>query len=665
MKVYNDINILPQFKSSVITIGSFDGIHTAHQKILKLLVAKAREYDTESVVVTFDPHPRMVLSRNDDVKLLTTREEKIELLEKIGIDHFVIVPFTVKFSQLDPREYVERFICEKFNPEVIILGYDHQFGLNRRGDINLIKQYEEKCGFKVIQIEKEEYEDIAISSSKIRNFLTEGDVETANILLGRYYSFTGIIVHGNKVGRKIGFRTANLAIPEEKLVPADGVYAVYVLIGDERYKGMMYIGKKYYGNNPGERVLEVNIFDFQRDIYGEKIRIEVVDFIRKGIKFKTREQVISQLNDDKAEVLEVFKNIQPVKDQKKNIAIVILNYNGVDFLEEFLDTVLHFTHLPIRYIIADNASTDNSVEYLRKYFPEVEVYELESNYGFSLGYNRVIKSLKDLDYVIFLNSDVEVTEGWLEPIIDLMEKDKQIAIAQPKILSFNEKDFFEYAGAAGGFIDILAYPFCRGRIFDDVEKDNGQYDDTIEVFWASGAAMVMRKEVFDRFEGFDSDFFAHQEEIDLAWRVKRAGYKVVAVNKTHVYHVGGGTLSYVNPMKTYLNFRNNIVMLLKNESFFNILIKFPIRLILDGIAGMKFLIEGNVKSVYAIMKAHFYVYGNIIHILKKRKHYNSLINKYGKGKYRKTGIYKNSIIFSYYLFGKKKFSDLKKKISFD
>ncbi len=662
MKVYNDINILPQFKSSVITIGSFDGIHTAHQKILQLLTAKSREYDTESVVITFDPHPRMVLSQNDDeFKLLSTREEKIDLLEKAGVDHFVIVPFTVEFSQINPREYIEKFICRNFNPKVIILGYDHRFGLNRAGDVNLIRQYEKKCGFKVIQIEKEEYENHAISSSKIRNLLLDGDVETANILLGRYYSFTGVIVHGNKVGRTIGFRTANLKLPEEKLIPADGVYAVYVEIDDVIYKGMMYIGKKYYGNNPGERVLEVNIFDFYRDIYGENIKIELVDFIRPGIKFKTREQVISQLNEDKEEVLKVFKSLPVSKKIKKNIAIVILNYNGVDFLEEFLDTVLHFTHLPIRYIIADNASTDNSVEYLRKYFPEVEVYELESNFGFSLGYNRVIKSLNDLDYIVFLNSDVEVTEGWLEPIIDIMRKDAEIAIAQPKILSFDKKEYFEYAGAAGGFIDILAYPFCRGRLFDDVEKDTGQYDDTEEVFWASGAAMVMRKDVFDKFEGFDSGFFAHQEEIDLAWRVKRAGYKVVAANQTHVYHVGGGTLSYVNPMKTYLNFRNNLAMLLKNDSFINILWKLPLRLILDGIAGLKFLVEGNTKSVKAIIKAHFYIYGNIIHIYKKRKHYNLLINKYKIGKYRKAGIYKKSIIVSYYLFGKKTFKDLKRK----
>ncbi|HHH55195.1 MAG TPA: bifunctional riboflavin kinase/FAD synthetase [Bacteroidetes bacterium] len=662
MNVYNDLKLLPQFKSSVITIGSFDGVHSAHKKIIKLLVAKAKEYNTKSIVITFDPHPRKLLSQNDkDFGLLTVKREKIELIEQLGVDILVFVPFTFEFSRIDPREYIEKFICENFNPKIIILGYDHKFGLNRKGDIQLIKQYEKKCDFKVIKIEKEEYEDIAISSSIIRNLLTSGDLDTANILLGRNYSFYGTVVHGNKLGRKIGFRTANLKLPKDKLIPADGVYAVIVNIEGTLYKGMMYIGKKFYGNNPGERVLEVNIFDFHKDIYGQEVTVQLVEYIRPGIKFTSKEQVISQLTEDKHNVQKVFNQYQAKKDIKKHIAIVILNYNGVDFLEEFLDSVLHFTNLPIRYIIADNASTDNSIQHIRKYFPEVEVYELENNYGFSVGYNRVIKSLDNLEYIIFLNSDVEVSDGWLEPIIDAMDKDKSIAIAQPKILSFAEKHFFEYAGAAGGFIDILGYPFCRGRIFDTVEEDKGQYNDRMEVFWASGAAMVMRKKVFDDFEGFDNDFFAHQEEIDLAWRIKRAGYKVMAFCDTHVYHVGGGTLSYVNPMKTYLNFRNNLVMIIKNDSFINLLWKVPVRLVLDGIAGVKFLLEGKGKSVLAIIKAHGYVYGRIGQIIKKRKHYNKLIEKYRIGPGRKKGIYRKPIILSYYLFGKKKFSDLKKK----
>jgi len=242
----------------------------------------------------------------------------------------------------------------------------------------------------------------------------------------------------------------------------------------------------------------------------------------------------------------------------------------------------------------------------------------------------------------------------------MMEEDKTIAIAQPKILSYHDKEHFEYAGAAGGYIDILAYPFCRGRVFDTVEKDNGQYDDTAEVFWASGAAMVMRKEVFDKFEGFDPDFFAHQEEIDLAWRVKRAGYKVMALGNTKVYHVGGGTLSYINPMKTYLNFRNNLIMILKNEPVGHLLWKIPVRLILDGIAGLKFIAEGKTGSVGAILRAHGYVYKNLFRIFKKRKHYNTLIKKHAIGSFRKAGIYKGSIVVDYYILGKKYFSEIVK-----
>ena len=659
MKVYTDINKLPPFESSVITIGSFDGIHSAHKKIIDLLVAKAREYETESIVISFTPHPRMVLSQNDETfRLLITDDEKIELFEKYGVDNLILVPFTAEFARLAPKEYIEEFICKNFNPKLILFGYDHRFGLNRKGDIHLLKQYEEVCDFKIITIEREDYEDYAISSSKIRNHLGKGDISTANILLDRNFSFTGTVIHGNKLGRKIGFRTANLKINENKLIPANGVYAVYVKSSSGTYKGMMYIGRKYFGNNVPERVVEVNIFEFNENIYGEKVEVEITDYIRPGIKFTTEEQIIAQLNEDKQSVLKALDYIKPIENIKKNIAVVILNYNGVDFLEEFLESVLHSTKLPIRYIIADNASTDNSTEYIKKYFPEVEVYEMESNYGFSMGYNRVIKSLIDVDYIVFLNSDVEVTDGWLEPIIELMDKDDTIAIAQPKILAFNDKEHFEYAGAAGGFIDKLSYPFCRGRIFDSIEKDFGQYDDTIEVFWASGAAMVMRKNIFDNLDGFDPDFFAHQEEIDLAWRVKRAGYKVMATGSTKVYHVGGGTLSYVNPMKTYLNFRNNMIMMLKNDSFGNILWKFPFRLILDGIAGLKFLFEGKFKSIWAILKAHLYVYSHIYSIFKKRRFYNSLIEKNSIGISRKEGIYNGLIIKDYYLSGKKSFTKL-------
>lgn len=662
MIVYRDLSEIPHINSSVITIGAFDGIHSAHKKIIDMLQAKAREYETRSIVITFSPHPRFVLSQNDDnFKLLTTDAEKIKYFQKTDIDILVMVPFTFEFSQQLPLEYIEKFLYQKFNPKVIIIGHDHRFGLNRGGDINLLRKYEDLFGYKILQISREDYEDIAISSSKIRNFLSEGDVSTANILLGRNYSFIAKVIHGNKLGAKLGYPTANLEIDKHKLIPADGVYSCMIKVGSMIYKGMMYIGKKFYSHTDPEHVMEVNIFDFNHDIYGEIIEVELIDFIRPGIKFSGKDQIIRQLAIDKINVLESLEEFSPAKAEKKNIAIVILNYNGVEYLDEFLDSLVLNTSLPVRIIIADNASTDNSVEFIRDNYPDVEVYELSDNFGFSMGYNRVLKSLKEIEYVVFLNSDVEVTEGWLEPVIEYMENDTAVAIAQPKILSFNEKDYYEYAGAAGGFIDALAYPFCRGRVFEMIEKDDGQYEDTKEVFWASGAAMVMRKKIFSELDGFDPDFFAHQEEIDLAWRAKRAGYKIMAVGDAKVYHVGGGTLSYVNPRKTYLNFRNNLIMMLKNDSKSNIAWKFPLRLLLDGIAAFKFLFEGKLKSVKAIFSAHLYVYFNIIRILGKRIKYTKLIEKARIGHPRKTGIYMGSIVFDHYILAKNKFSELNKK----
>lgn len=659
MIVYRDLSEIPNIESSVITIGSFDGIHAAHKKIINLLQAKAREYETKSIVITFSPHPRFVLSQGDeDFKLLTTDIEKIKYLEKSDVDILVIVPFTFEFSQMDPLEYIENFLYRKFKPKVIIIGHDHRFGLYRKGDIFLLKNYENIFGYKILQINREDYEDIVISSSKIRNHLLDGNIATANILLGRNYSFIAKVIHGNKLGTKLGFPTANLEIHKNKLIPAQGVYSCMVLVGTIWYKGMMYIGKKYYAHEIPEDVIEVNIFDFNHDIYGETIEVELIDFIRPGIKFTGKDQIINQLGIDKMNVLESLNRFKPIDFKKKKIAIVILNYNGVVYLEEFLETVIFNSGNDARIIIADNASTDNSLELIHDNFPEVEVYELSHNYGFSVGYNRVIKSLKDMEYIVFLNSDVEVTEGWLDPIIEVMEKDKTIAIAQPKILAFNEKQFFEYAGAAGGYLDILAYPFCRGRLFDALEKDLAQYDDTREVFWASGAAMVMRRKVFTELKGFDPDFFAHQEEIDLAWRVKKSGYKVVAVGNSAVFHVGGGTLSYVNPKKTYLNFRNNLMMLLKNDKKRNILWKFPVRLLLDGIAALKFLFEGKPGFIKAILLAHLYIYWNVFRIFRKRRKYKRLINKAKIGQENRTGFYKGSIVFDYYLGAKTKFTEL-------
>jgi GT2 family glycosyltransferase len=331
-------------------------------------------------------------------------------------------------------------------------------------------------------------------------------------------------------------------------------------------------------------------------------------------------------------------------------AIVILNWNGRNFLEKFLPALIKFSRDYAKIIIADNASTDDSVSFLESNYPEIEIIKIQKNLGYAGGYNTALKQV-EADYYILLNSDIEVTENWIQPVIDLMESDKNIAACQPKILSYYEKDRFEYAGAAGGFIDKYGYPFCRGRIFQTLEKDEGQYDDIREIFWATGACMFVRADLFREMGGFDSDFFAHMEEIDLCWRLKNENYKIMYCPDSKIYHIGGGTLPKISARKTYLNFRNNIVLLYKNLPSNKLLLVFTIRLILDGIAGLKFLLEGHYKDFFAVFKAHNYFY------LSYPKHKEKRL----KIKHNKniTQIYRKNIVLEYYLKGKKKFSQLK------
>ena len=259
-----------------------------------------------------------------------------------------------------------------------------------------------------------------------------------------------------------------------------------------------------------------------------------------------------------------------------------------------------------------------------------------------------------------INSDVRVTENWIDPIIEMMEADRELAAVQPKILSLETPNTFEYAGACGGWLDYLGYPLCRGRIFDHIEKDDGQYDDAAEVFWVSGAAMVVRTDLFKALGGFDKDYFAHMEEVDFCWRLKRAGYKIKVCPTSKVFHLGGGTLSYESPHKTFLNFRNNLNTLLKNESFGSLLWKIPVRLILDGVAGLKFMIQGNPKGCLAVLKAHLAVYGNINSTLMKRTYYNRLIRQKMINIPNRSGRLSKSIVFQYFILGKKKFSQIQK-----
>lgn len=325
------------------------------------------------------------------------------------------------------------------------------------------------------------------------------------------------------------------------------------------------------------------------------------------------------------------------------VAIVILNYNGQRFLEKFLPSVIQNADA-CEIIVADNASTDNSVPFMTQTYPEIRLIQLLYNSGFAGGYNEALKQIK-ATYYILLNSDIEVTPNWIAPVIELMNANPNIAACQPKIRDYHKPSYFEYAGAAGGYIDWLGYPFCRGRIFDTCEPDTGQYDDAREVFWATGACMFVRADVFHESGGFDAQFFAHMEEIDLCWRMKNAGYEIYYTPTSTVYHVGGGTLHKSNPRKTFLNYRNGLAMMYKNlpdNQLFSIIF---MRLVLDGVSSIKFLLAGSFKDIWAILKAHFAFYAMIPRL--ERTSPKPLKD-----------IYPKSIVLAYFLKKKKTFGEL-------
>ncbi len=334
----------------------------------------------------------------------------------------------------------------------------------------------------------------------------------------------------------------------------------------------------------------------------------------------------------------------------KKVALVILNYNGIDFLKKFLPIVIEHSVNDADIWVADNCSTDDSVKLLQQKFPNINIIENKKNGGYATGYNIALQQII-ADYYILLNSDIEVTPNWITPIINLMNSDENIAACQPKIRSYYQKEKFEYAGASGGFIDSYGYPFCRGRLFQDIETDNNQYNDSTEVFWASGACLFVRADVFHQLGGFDDDFFAHMEEIDLCWRMKGIGKKIMVCPSSMVYHVGGGTLPVGSSRKTYLNFRNNFVLLYKNLPSNKLFIVLFLRLFLDGFAGIKFLLQGGFPDFIAVIKSHFYFYRNWAHIHKKRK--STIRNN-------TSNIYTGNIAIEYYLLKVKKFSNLKK-----
>jgi GT2 family glycosyltransferase len=337
-------------------------------------------------------------------------------------------------------------------------------------------------------------------------------------------------------------------------------------------------------------------------------------------------------------------------EQKCRVAVIILNWNGKKFLEQFLPAVCEYSDSIADIYVADNASTDDSIPYLENNFHKVRIIRNPKNGGFAYGYNTSLGQIQ-AEYYILLNSDVEVTRNWIEPIVKLMDSDKTIGAVQPKIKSFNP-GYFEYAGAAGGFIDIYGYPFCRGRIFDTIEKDEQQYNDEKEIFWASGACLFIRASLYHELGGFDEDLFSHQEEIDLCWRMKLFGHKVMFCAASEVMHYGGGMLPKSNPFKTYLNFRNNLIILCKNHPSRTLIWKIFLRMVLDGIAGFRFLMMGNSKDMLAILKGHFHFYLSIPKTLQKRKILKS------KNLKPVSCIYKRSIVKKYFIQHKVYFSQL-------
>ncbi|MCD0465319.1 glycosyltransferase family 2 protein [Flavobacterium sp. ENC] len=318
------------------------------------------------------------------------------------------------------------------------------------------------------------------------------------------------------------------------------------------------------------------------------------------------------------------------------IAVVILNWNGVKLLEQFLPSVIQFSEEATIYV-ADNASTDDSVNFVKENFPNIKIVQNNGNHGFAKGYNDALLHI-DAEIYALVNSDIEVTENWLQPIIETFALENQTAIIQPKILDFKNKEYFEYAGAAGGFIDKYGYPYCRGRIFETIEKDNGQYEDNCELSWASGACFFIRKQVYHELGGFDETFFAHQEEIDLCWRALNEGYIIKYNSQSTVYHVGGATLQHGNPKKTYLNFRNSLLMLVKNLPKKGLFFVIFTRMILDGIAAMRFVTQGKFRHTFAILKAHFSFYCISLKYIRKRKDFQ--IQQYYTVK---------SIVYLYYI----------------
>ncbi len=748
MNIFHDLNNLPDFKNAVIATGSFDGVHAGHQKIFARINELAEQYNGESVVVTFDPHPRQIIYPKDHtLRLLTSTPEKVKYFEKYGIDNVVILPFTIEFSQQHAREYVEKFLIEKFKPRCLVVGYDHRFGLNREGTYDLLKEYADRDFFDLVKIDKQEVRDITVSSTKIRDAVSRGDIEVANELLGHPYNICGTVVHGQKLGKQLGFPTANIQLDNPlKLLPPEGIYAVHAYVNNEMLGGMLYIGKRPTVSRLQSGLsIEVNLFDFQEDIYDAPIELDLLSFVRGDQEMPDLAELSKAIANDERMVRQVLERyrkadtsvrkdlttvvqssgrsghgnkdipteqtdisnstksvgttaevddntrsckthdsgeihssetISPndenelsdtkdvagkedISETKGNVAIVALNYNGSRVLPIYLPSFDKHAGSADIYI-ADNGSTDDSVAFVKDHFRSMRIIRLSKNYGYAGGYNKALENV-DYKYLALINTDIELTEGWLQPMLEILESNPKIAAVQPKILAAKNRDTFEYAGACGGYIDRLGYPFCAGRILSDVEKDSGQYDEPASIFWASGAAFVIRSDVFHALGGFDADYFAHMEEIDLCWRIHRAGFDIVYTPQSVVFHEGGATLPYNSPQKVFLNFRNNLATLIKNLPVHKLLLVIPLRMALDTLAGVHFIAQGKFANCGAIIRAYFALIMWLPSLVKKRRLAEKQIAALSVGPADNHGWYRGSILWQYYVGGKKTFSALKSR----
>jgi len=337
-----------------------------------------------------------------------------------------------------------------------------------------------------------------------------------------------------------------------------------------------------------------------------------------------------------------------------SVTIVILNWNGRSFLEQFLPSVMATDYSSFEVLVVDNGSTDDSLEWLTAHYPDVRQLPLDQNYGFTTGNNMALPHVHT-PYFVLLNNDVEVEPNWLTPLVEMMDQDPKVASIQPKLLAYQDKTRFEYAGAAGGCMDTLAYPFSRGRIFEVTEVDEGQYDEPAEIFWSTGACMLVRKSVVDKIGLFEDRYFAHMEEIDFCWRAKNFGFKIMYHPGSVAYHLGGGTLPRTNPRKTFLNVRNSLATMLKNLPASQVAYKFFFRLMLDGVWGVRSLFKGEFNIIWAIIKGHFAVYGSFRFWLKRRKELYRELDKIPR---HQSGYYNKSIVWQHFAKGKKRFQDL-------